>query len=28
LWSLAIFTVDVLVIFALTVYGGNRRVTD
>ena len=28
LWSLAVFGLDVLVIFALTVYGGNRSVTD
>jgi hypothetical protein len=27
-WSLAIFAIDVLVIFGLTVYGGNRRVTE
>ena len=24
-WSIAIFTVDILIIYALTVYGGKRR---
>jgi hypothetical protein len=26
-WSLAIFAIDVLVIYALTTYGGDRRIT-
>ena len=27
LWSLAIFAIDVLVIYGLTTYGGDRRIT-